>query len=118
MEPVEASEVDQESQVRAPSQSSSPGAAEPAEAEIWRDSDHLALPLPPAPPGERGYRPKDVERLMQFFAAALDASELPGPEELAAFKLSRTFFVGQGYHAGVVDAVRQAWVDEFERRAL
>lgn len=55
---------------------------------------------------------------MQFFAAALDASELPGPEELAAFKLSRTFFVGQGYHAGVVDAVRQAWVDEFERRAL
>jgi len=89
-----------------------------AEVETWRDSDHLVLPLPPAPPGERGYRPGDVERLMQFFADALNGTEAPGPGELAGFKLSRTFFVGQGYHAGVVDAVRRAWVEEFERRAL
>lgn len=87
------------------------------EQEAWRDADHLALPLPPAPAGERGYRPGDVERLVQFLASVLDNPDSPGPDELAKLKLSRTFFVGQGYHAGVVDAVRQAWLDELARRA-
>jgi hypothetical protein len=86
--------------------------------EAWRDSEHLALPLPPAPPGERGYRPGDVERLMQLLTAVLDSPEAPDPAELAELKLSRTFFVGQGYHAGAVDALRQAWLDELTRRAL
>lgn len=80
----------------------------------WRDSDVLALPLPPAPPTERGYRPGDVERLVKLLAEAADTN----PDELAKLKLSRTFFIGQGYHAGSVDAVRDAWVRELQRRAL
>jgi hypothetical protein len=83
----------------------------------WRDSEQLVLPLPPAPPGERGYRPGDVERLVQVLAALLADPESAGPDELVTLKLSRTFFVGQGYHVGAVDAVRQAWVDELQRRA-
>lgn len=90
----------------------------PPEREAWRDSDHLALPLPPAPPGERGYRPGDVERLMKVLAAMLDDPDSPDPAQLANLKLTRTFFVGQGYHAGAVDALRQAWLDELNRRAL
>jgi DivIVA domain-containing protein len=88
------------------------------EPEAWRDSDHLALPLPPAPPGERGYRPGDVERLMKLLAAKLADPGSPGPDDLADLKLSRTFFVGQGYHTGAVDTLRQAWLDELTRRAL
>ncbi len=84
----------------------------------WRDSDVLALPLPPAPPTERGYRPGDVERLVKLLAEAAASSEAPNPGELAELKLSRTFFIGQGYHAGVVDAVRDAWMRELQRRAL
>ncbi|TDV45433.1 DivIVA domain-containing protein [Actinophytocola oryzae] len=88
------------------------------ETDAWRDSDHLVLPVPPAPPGERGYRPGDVERLMRLLAAALDDPGSPDPDKLAALKLGRTFFVGQGYHVEAVDAVRQAWLDELGRRAL
>jgi len=84
---------------------------------MWRDSEQLGLPLPPAPPGERGYRPGDVERLVQLLAGMLGDPEAGGADEVAALKLSRTFFVGQGYHVGAVDAVRQAWVDELRRRA-
>lgn len=83
-------------------------------ADAWRDSDHLVLPIPPAPPGERGYRPGDVERLMTLLAASLDE---PDPDALTNLRLSRTFFVGQGYHVGAVDALRQAWLDEIVRRA-
>jgi hypothetical protein len=86
------------------------------ERESWRDSDHLALPLPPAPPGERGYRPGDVERLMQLLTTTLDNPDAPDPDGVAELKLSRTFFVGQGYHVGAVDVLRQAWVDELRRR--
>jgi hypothetical protein len=88
-----------------------------SEPEAWRDSDHLALPLPPAPPGERGYRPGDVERFMQLLTATLGNPDAPEPDELANLKLSRTFFIGQGYHAGAVDILRQAWLDELQRRA-
>lgn len=86
--------------------------------EAWREADRLVLPLPPALPGERGYRPEDVERLMGFLADALDGDRSPSPGELGEFTLSRTVSVGRGYHVGVVDAVRRAWVDEFRRRAL
>jgi hypothetical protein len=53
---------------------------------------------------------------MQLLTAILDNPDAPDPGELASVKLSRTFFVGQGYHAGAVDALRQAWVDELNRR--
>lgn len=112
----------------APSQETPPASEEPAAAlrpsashtpipDAWRDSEHLALPLPPAPPGDRGYRPGDVERLTQFLAATLDSDEAPDPVGFAEVKLSRTFFVGQGYHVDAVDALRQAWLDELIRRA-
>ena len=54
---------------------------------------------------------------MQILSAMLADPESAGPDEFASLKLSRTFFVGQGYHVGAVDAVRQAWVDELRRRA-
>jgi DivIVA domain-containing protein len=101
-----------------PPQQSASSKAREFETEAWRDGDHLALPLPPAPPGERGYRPGDVERLMKLLAAMLADPSSPGPDEFANLKLSRTFFVGQGYHAGAVDTLRQAWLDELTRRAL
>jgi hypothetical protein len=55
---------------------------------------------------------------MKLLADTLDSPEPPDPKQLASLKLTRTFFVGQGYHAGAVDALRQAWLDEFTRRAL
>jgi hypothetical protein len=87
--------------------------------DAWRDSDLLALPLPPAPPGERGYRPGDVERLVTLLAdAVVDPGDGPGADDIAGLKLSRTFFIGQGYHAGAVEALRLAWVNELRRRQL
>ncbi len=87
--------------------------------EVWQDSDVLALPLPPAPPGERGYRPGDVERLVKLLATAMsDDEEGLRPDDLAKLKLSRTFFIGQGYHTGAVEALRAAWVNELRRREL
>ncbi|WP_330838267.1 hypothetical protein [Actinophytocola sp.] len=58
-----------------------------------------------------------MERLMRFFAEALYSPDAPDPTALASLKLSRTFFVGQGYHTGAIDTLRQAWVDELTRRA-
>jgi hypothetical protein len=55
---------------------------------------------------------------MKLLAYALDNPDVPEPDALAGLKLSRTFFVGQGYHVAVVDAVRAAWLDELRRRAL
>jgi hypothetical protein len=55
---------------------------------------------------------------MKLLAATLDSPDSLDPTKLANLRLTRTFFVGQGYHAGVVDALRQAWVDELSRRAL
>lgn len=115
--PADASPPAAASANETPQQSASSKARE-FEPEAWRDSDHLALPLPPAPPGERGYRPGDVERLMKLLAAMLADPSSPGPDEFANLKLSRTFFVGQGYHAGAVDTLRKAWLDELTRRAL
>lgn len=86
--------------------------------DAWRDTNLLALPLPPAPPGERGYRPGDVERLMTLLTAAATDPDGPRAEDIAGLKLSRTFFIGQGYHAGAVEALRLAWVSELRRREL
>jgi hypothetical protein len=55
---------------------------------------------------------------MKLLAATLGSPEAPDPEQLANLKLTRTFFVGQGYHVGAVDVLRQAWLDELSRRAL
>jgi hypothetical protein len=88
-------------------------------ADAWRDTDVLALPLPPAPPSERGYRPGDVERLVNLLAEAITATDdVPRPDDIAGIKLSRTFFIGQGYHIGAVEALRAAWVNELRRREL
>ena len=86
--------------------------------DAWRDTNLLALPLPPAPPGERGYRPGDVERLMTLLTTAATDPDGPRAEDIAKLKLSRTFFIGQGYHAGAVEALRLAWVSELRRREL
>ncbi|MGH3880367.1 MAG: hypothetical protein ACRDSK_25375, partial [Actinophytocola sp.] len=87
--------------------------------DAWRDTDLLTLPLPPAPPGERGYRPGDVQRLVALLADAIaDVENGPRPDEVAGLKLSRTFFIGQGYHIGAVEALRAAWVSELKRREL
>jgi hypothetical protein len=95
------------------------GDAVRAAVDAWRDSDVLALPLPPAPPGERGYRPGDVEKLINLLADALDdTDDGPRPDDLAGLKLSRTFFIGQGYHIGAVEALRSAWISELKRREL
>jgi DivIVA domain-containing protein len=82
----------------------------------------LALPLPPAPQGTRGYRPGDVERLAKLLAGALtgaadqDDATTPTAADVANTKLTRTFFIGQGYHTDVVDALRAAWVEELRHR--
>lgn len=111
--------VDQPSSGQAGPTTGQPSGAWQRLEDAWRDTDLLALPLPPAPPGERGYRPGDVERLVKLLADAVtDPGEGPGPDDIAAVKLSRTFFIGQGYHAGAVEALRLAWVNELRRREL
>jgi hypothetical protein len=74
----------------------------------------VALPIPPAPPGERGYLPGDVERLLELLA------DSPTAGQISAFTLSRAdeAGAGAGYHPGVVDALTQAWIDELTRRGL
>lgn len=61
------------------------------------------LPFPPAPPGEPGYAPADVTRLMRLLAAS------PDREQLTSLTFALT--PAGGYHTGAVDAFRQAWVD-------
>jgi DivIVA domain-containing protein len=78
--------------------------------------DLLALPLPPPPPGSRGYRAGDVEKLAKLLAAAIEQVDGPSANDVARFKLNRTFFTGQGYHTGVVDVLIQAWLDELRNR--
>jgi DivIVA domain-containing protein len=78
--------------------------------------DVLSLPLPPAPPGARGYRPGDVEKLARLLAAAIERVDGPTSNDLARVKLSRTFFTGQGYHADVVDRIIDAWLWELRHR--
>ncbi len=82
------------------------------------DSDVPYLPLPPAPPGVRGYRPGDVERLAHLLDRVTTEHEGgPTAEQVAGVKLNLTFFVGQGYHPAAVDALHAAWVAELRRRA-
>lgn len=75
----------------------------------------LKLPIPPAPPGARGYRPSDVEKLAILVAAA---GQLDGPTsaDLEAVTLGKTIFDGQGYRAEVVDLLRAAWIEELRYR--
>jgi DivIVA domain-containing protein len=79
-------------------------------------ADLLAMPLPPAPPGTRGYRTGDVEKLARLLADAVEQVDGPTSADLMTAKLSRTFFTGQGYHTEAVDALLAAWVDELRRR--
>jgi DivIVA domain-containing protein len=79
-------------------------------------ADLLALPLPPAPPGARGYRVGDVEKLARLLADAIEQVDGPTSADLMTAKLNRTFFNGQGYHTGAVDALLAAWVDELRHR--
>jgi len=79
--------------------------------------DSLSLPLPPTPPGTRGYRPTDVERLIRLIHLAIRADGTgPRADDLAAAKLSMTYFTGQGYDIAAVDAMTAAWINELRRR--
>lgn len=81
------------------------------------DTDVPYLPLPPAPPGVRGYRPGDVARLSRLLdAAATDPATAPTAAQLGQFRLALTYFVGQGYDARAVDALVAAWTTELRRR--
>jgi hypothetical protein len=93
-----------------PAAADAPEPDEPVRPDAADGETPLALPLPPAPPDERGYAPGDVARLVAFLAGSPDAGQLAG------FTLARTADAGQGYHARAVDAVRQAWLDELARR--
>ena len=76
----------------------------------------LALPLPPAPPGTRGYRAGDVEKLARLLADAAEDADGPTAADIRTAPLHRTFFNGQGYRTDVVDTVIAAWVEELRRR--
>lgn len=79
--------------------------------------DSLSLPLPPTPPGTRGYRPTDVERLIRLIHLAIRADGTgPRADDLTAAKLSMTYFTGQGYDIAAVDAMTAAWITELRRR--
>jgi DivIVA domain-containing protein len=86
------------------------------EVHIRPPGDMLALPIPPPPPGTRGYRPGDVEKLAQLIAAAIKSPDGPTSDDLRTIRLSRTFFNGQGYHPEVVDTLRNAWIAELRHR--
>jgi len=85
-------------------------------AHVAPPTDRLSLPLPPAPPGTRGYRPGDVEKLARLLAEAVDAANGPSADDLRTAQLHRTFFTGQGYRTDVVDTVVAAWVEELRGR--
>lgn len=76
----------------------------------------LALPLPPAQPGTRGYRPGDVEKLARLLASAVEEVDGPTSADIRTAPLHRTFFNGQGYRTDVVDTIIAAWVEELRRR--
>lgn len=79
-------------------------------------SDMLALPLPPAPPGTRGYRPGDVEKLARLLGRAVAEVDGPTAADVRTAPLHRTFFNGQGYRTDVIDTIINAWVEELRRR--
>ncbi|UVS76949.1 DivIVA domain-containing protein [Actinokineospora sp. UTMC 2448] len=75
------------------------------------------LPLPPAPPNVRGYRPDDVDRLSRLLtAAAKDPANAPTAAQLAQLRLTLTPLVGQGYDPRTVDALVDAWTLDLRRR--
>jgi DivIVA domain-containing protein len=77
---------------------------EPAQEATAEDAEpEPTFPLPPAPPGEPGYAPSDVARLMKLLTTAPDREQLTN----LTFSLTTT----GGYHTGTVDALRQAWID-------
>jgi DivIVA domain-containing protein len=76
----------------------------------------LSLPIPPAPPGARGYRPRDVEKLAMLLRAAVTGLDGPTSAEIEATPLGKTIFDGQGYRAEVVDGLRLAWIEELRYR--
>ncbi|HEX2132287.1 MAG TPA: hypothetical protein VHH15_12070 [Actinophytocola sp.] len=55
---------------------------------------------------------------MTLLAGAITEPDGPRADEVAGFGLARTFFIGQGYHVGAVEALRLAWVTELRRREL
>jgi DivIVA domain-containing protein len=77
----------------------------------------LSLPLPPAPPGTRGYRPGDVEKLARLLTQAA-LGDGPPSADIRTTTLHRTFLSGQGYRTDVVDTVITAWVEELRRREV
>jgi DivIVA domain-containing protein len=76
----------------------------------------MSLPIPPAPPGARGYRPRDVEQLAMLLRAAATGLDGPTSAEVEAAPLGRTVFDGQGYRAEVVEHLRIAWIEELRYR--
>jgi DivIVA domain-containing protein len=76
----------------------------------------MSLPIPPAPPGARGYRPRDVEKLAMLLRAAATGLDGPTSAEIEATPLGKTIFDGQGYRAEVVDGLRMAWIEELRYR--
>lgn len=96
----------------APNPSGWPGGTQQPPAMAGRGP--LALPLPPTPPNERGYHPADVARLV---ALLKEPSEPPSSAAITGMRLNR-MDVGQGYHAGAVDAMRAIWITELRRRGL
>ncbi|SDI48519.1 DivIVA domain-containing protein [Actinokineospora alba] len=114
----------------APGQTSAPGrpqvparpAAQPptphdAVDERVTDGQTIFLPLPPAPPGIRGYRPGEVERLARALAhAATKYDGRPTSAEIANTRLNLTFFAGHGYDPAAVDALIAAWTKELRHR--
>lgn len=118
----------------APGQGSAPGRPAPGQGSMPRpaaarppahdavdervtDGQTIFLPLPPAPPGVRGYRPGDVERLARALAhAATNYDGRPTSAEIANTRLNLTFFAGHGYHPAAVDALIDAWAKELRHR--
>ncbi|WP_436493675.1 DivIVA domain-containing protein [Actinokineospora sp. HUAS TT18] len=100
-----------------PRRPQAPVAGEPVDERVTPGGDVLFLPLPPAPPGVRGYRPGDVERLARaLFHAATNYDGRPTAAEIAGFRMTLTFFAGQGYHPAAVDALIDVWVKELRHR--
>ncbi|RLK59540.1 MULTISPECIES: DivIVA domain-containing protein [Actinokineospora] len=92
-------------------------AAEDALKVIPANSEAPYLPLPPAPPGTRGYHPTDVERLAHLLdRAANEHGAGPSADQVENLRLGLSAYPGQGYHPAAVDAIKAAWLTELRRR--
>ncbi|GAA2970363.1 DivIVA domain-containing protein [Actinokineospora diospyrosa] len=84
---------------------------------IPANSEAPYLPLPPAPPGTRGYHPTDVERLAHLLdRAANEHGAGPTAEQVEGLRIGLSAYPGQGYHPGAVDAIKDAWLAVLRRR--